>query len=40
MKKDEYIYTVFQEDDDNAERFKIMYYVIPRFYVQSTHITL
>lgn len=28
MKKDEYIYTVFQEDDDNAERFKIMYYVI------------
>ena len=28
MKKDEYIYTVFQEDDDNAERFKIMYYII------------
>ena len=28
MKKDEYIYTIFQEDEDNAERFQIMYYII------------
>ncbi|WP_051188536.1 signal peptidase I [Proteocatella sphenisci] len=28
MKNDKYVYKIFQEDEDNKERFKIMYYVI------------